>query len=153
LISKLIDVNIFAIYFVEDHPGFPYIKEVIDSGIVGEFQLLIPEILPFRAYWVHTTKWGIEKQISREIIFDFLKNYSNPKYVGLSRQNLIWAFKISAQLKHDIYDCYYLALAKQEKAEIILTTDTDFEKLCKKVDLGYENPIPLEILKKFSNKL
>ncbi len=151
MVVKLIDVNTFAIYFVENHPGFPFIKPKIEKGIVGEYQLMIPEILPFRAYWILTTKWAIEKHIAKEIIFDFLKNYSNPTYIGLNRQTLLEAFQLSNELHHDIYDCYYLALAKQEKADIILTTDTDFEKLCPKVDLGYDNPVPLDILKKFSS--
>jgi len=148
--KKLIDINFFSIYFVEDHPGFNFIKKIMDEGLTGVFKLIIPEILPFRAFWILTTKWGINKQLAKEIIFEFVKNYSNPIYVGLKRETIIEAFKYSNELKHDIYDCYYLALAKQENTTSILTTDTDFEKLCKKIGLKYENPIPHEILETFS---
>jgi predicted nucleic acid-binding protein len=72
-----------------------------------------------------------------------------PIYVGLKRGNIIQAFEYSNELNHDIYDCYYLALAKQKEANSILTTDTDFKGLCKKVGLHYEKPLPLEILRKF----
>ncbi len=148
--KKLIDINFFSIYFVEDHPGFTFVKKLMEEGLTGGFTLIIPEILPFRAFWILTTKWGINKQLAKDVILEFVQNYSIPKYVGLKRETIIEAFKYSNELKHDIYDCYYLALAKQEKATSILTTDTDFEKLCKKIDLNYENPIPLDILKKFS---
>ena len=147
---KLIDINFLSIFFVEDHPGFSYIKKLMDEGLTGAFKIIIPEILPFLAYWILTTKWGIDKQLTKEIIFEFVKNYSIPIYVGLKRETIIEAFKYSNELNHDIYDCYYLALAKQENVSSILTTDTDFDKLCKKIGLNYENPVPLDILKKFS---
>ena len=147
---KLIDINFLSIFFVEDHPGFSYIKKLMDEGLTGAFKIIIPEILPFRAFWILTTKWGIDKQLAKEIILEFVKNYSIPIYVGLKRETIIEAFKYSNELNHDIYDCYYLALAKQENATSILTTDTDFDKLCKKIGLNYENPVPLDILKKFS---
>ena len=117
---------------------------------LGLFKIIIPEILPFRAFWILTTKWGIEKKIAHEIIFEFVRNYSSPSYVGLKREGIIGAFKYSNEFNHDIYDCYYLALAKQENATSILTTDTDFDKLCKKIGIIYENPIPPDILKTFS---
>ena len=122
----------------------------MDKGLTGAFRIIIPEILPFRAFWILTTKWGIDKQLAKEIILEFVKNYSIPIYAGLKRETIIEAFKYSNDLNHDIYDCYYLALAKQENATSILTTDTDFDKLCKKIGLNYENPVPLDILKKFS---
>ncbi|MCK4381332.1 MAG: type II toxin-antitoxin system VapC family toxin [Candidatus Lokiarchaeota archaeon] len=147
---KLIDINFLSIFFVEDHPGFSYIKKLMDEGLTGAFKIIIPEILPFRAFWILTTKWGIDKQLAKEIIFEFVKNYSIPIYAGLKRDTIIEAFKYSNELNHDIYDCYYLALAKQENATSILTTDTDFDKLCKRIGLNYENPVPLDILKKFS---
>jgi len=147
---KLIDINFLSIYFVEDHPGFSYIKKLMDEGLTGAFKIIIPETLPFRAFWILTTKWGIDKQLAKGIILEFVKNYSIPIYAGLKRETIIEAFKYSNELNHDIYDCYYLALAKQEDATSILTTDTDFDKLCKKIGLNYENPIPLDILKKFS---
>ncbi len=148
--KKIIDLNFFSIYFVENHPGFKFVEKLMNEGLSGVFKIIIPDILPFRAFWILTTKWGIKKKIAKEIIFEFVSNYSSPSYVGLKRNAIISAFKYSNELNHDIYDCYYLALAKQENAESILTTDTDFDILCKKIGLSYENPIPLDILKSFS---
>ncbi|MHA1343870.1 MAG: type II toxin-antitoxin system VapC family toxin [Promethearchaeota archaeon] len=150
MIRKLLDINFFSIYFVRNHPGFRYIKKIMDEGLTGAFKILIPEILPFRAFWILTTKWNIEKQDAKKIIFDFVYNYSSPNYIGLKRKTVIEAFRYSYELNHDIYDCYYLALAKQENATSILTTDTDFMDLCEKMGLIYENPIPDDILKSFS---
>jgi len=150
MIRKLIDINFFSIYFVENHPGFSQVKTIIDEGLSGSYKIIIPEIVPFRAFYILTTKWGIAKNLAKEVISEFIKNYSIPVYAGLKRETIIEAFRYSNELKHDIYDCYYLALAKQEEASTILTTDTDFDKLCKKIGLIYENPIPTEILRKFS---
>ena len=71
-------------------------------------------------------------------------------YDLLERESIIQAFRYSDKLNHDIYDCFYLALAKQEVASSILTTDRDFNKLCRDIGLKYENPVPNKILKTFS---
>ena len=44
---KLIDINFLSIFFVEDHPGFSYIKKLMDEGLTGAFKIIIPEILIF----------------------------------------------------------------------------------------------------------
>jgi predicted nucleic acid-binding protein len=51
-----------------------------------------------------------------------------------------------------MFDCVYLALALQEKAKGIVTTDTDFERLCKRVGLEYVSPVPLKVLKRFKEQ-
>lgn len=147
--KKVIDLNFFSIYFVSNHPGYEYIKKIMDDGLNGSFKLIIPDYLPFRAYWILTTKWKIEKNDAKELIFDFISNYSSPDYRSLEREYIIRAFNYADELNHDIYDCFYLALAKQEEAPSILTTDTDFDKLCKKIGLFYENPVPMDVLKNF----
>ena len=151
MIKILIDLNAFSIFFVKNHPGYEFIKPKIEEGLKGKVSLIIPEILPFRAFWILTTKWRIEKKISFKLISDFIKNYSLPKYAGLSHNSIEKSFELSKELKHDIYDCYYLSIALQENAKRILTTDTGFEKICDKIEVDYENPVPLEILEKFQN--
>ena len=147
--KKVVDLNFFSIYFVNNHPGYEFIKKIMDDGLNGSFKLIIPEYLPFRAYWILSSKWKLQKKEVKGLINDFVNNYSGPDYIGLERESIIEAFRYSDELNHDIYDCFYLALAKQEMASSILTTDTDFEKLCKSIGLKYENPVPIEILKKF----
>lgn len=148
--KKVVDINCFSIYFVENHPGYAYVKKTLDECLRGDYKLVIPEILPFRAFWVLTTKWGIPKDIAKTVTREFVQNYSSPVYVGLTREGIKKAFEYSNLLNHDIYDCYYLSLAKQEEAIAILTTDSDFLKLCEKVGLHYENPVPIDVLKEFS---
>nr|MDO8083766.1 PIN domain-containing protein [Candidatus Sigynarchaeum springense] len=130
--KKVIDINCFSIYFVKNHPGYKFVKSVMDAGLRGEFNLMIPEFLPFRAFWVLTTKWQIARPDAAAVISEFLRSYSSPIYAGLARESAIKAFDYAAAFNHDIYDCYYLALAMQEGAAAIITTDRDFESCARK---------------------
>lgn len=149
--KRVLDVNALAIFLVEDHPGNQYVSPVIDEGLRGAFTPLIMDILPFRAYWVMTKKWGCAKKESAEAIKHFVKEYERPQYCCLSKQTITESFKLAGELKHDVFDCVYLALALQEGAKAIITTDTDFERLCKRLRLNYVNPVPTAILKRFKN--
>lgn len=62
------------------------------------------------------------------------------------------SFKLAEKLKHDMFNCVYLAFALQEDAKAIITTDTDFERLCKYAGLEYVNPVPLQVLKRFKEE-
>jgi len=75
-----------------------------------------------------------------------------PRYPSLSRETILEGFRLAKDLKHDVFDCMYLALALQEKAAGVVTTDTDFEKLCNHVGLKYINPVPKEVLKRFKEQ-
>ncbi|MCD6510736.1 MAG: type II toxin-antitoxin system VapC family toxin [Thermoprotei archaeon] len=147
--KKIWDVNVLAIFLVEDHPGNKYVSPTVEEGLRGAYIPILLDILPIRAYWILEKKWGINKKEAALAILDFLKKYDTPQFVPIRKEMILEAFKLSKELKHDVYDCIYLALAKQEKASTIITTDTDFEKLCQRTGLKYENPVPLEILKQF----
>lgn len=147
--KRLLDVNALAIFLVEDHPGNQYVSPLIEEGLRGAFIPLIIDILPIRAYWVMTKKWGCIKKESTEAIKHFVKEYDRPQYCCLTRQTITESFKLAEKLKHDVFDCVYLSLALQEGASAIITTDTDFEKLCKRVNLNYINPVPTDVLKRF----
>lgn len=73
----------------------------------------------------------------------------------VTRSAIIKAFELAKNLKHDIYDCYYLSGAIASNCNSIITTDTDFEKQCKKlteiadISIIYENPVPKNILEDF----
>jgi len=146
---KLIDVNVFVINLVEDHPGYDYVSPMMEEGVHGRFQLVILDTIPFRAFWIMTKLWGIPKSPCHRVILDFLEAYSGFEYVGLSRESIIGAFHLSNELGHDVYDCYYLSGALQEGATVIITTDTDFDKLCSAIGIRYENSVPTDILKRF----
>ncbi len=147
--SKVIDINIFSMFLVEDHPAHSYVKDVIMHGLKGHFRPVILDIMPIRAHWLMTTKWNIDKDESSNAIRSFLKKYNQPVYVGMTRKSIDHAFQLSKELRHDVYDCCYLALAIQEEAAGIVTTDSDFESLCKKKHLAYENPVPKKVLEEF----
>lgn len=68
----------------------------------------------------------------------------------MNKQDVLEAFRKAEAIKHDVYDITYIVLAKKTNATGIITTDTDFKDLCKNENLQYINPVPKEILKKFS---
>ena len=146
--SKLIDLNILAIFLVEDHPGHRHVDPAISSGLAGEYRLLMPDQLPLRARWVLTKRWGIDRMEADRAVEDFLQ-HRRVRYIGASRTTLQKAFELAKALRHDVYDTFYLALAMDHGATALITTDRDFRTLCKRVDLEYENPVPDEVLRRF----
>jgi len=148
---KVWDVNILAIYLVEDHPGNKYVTPIVEGGLKGEYIPVLIDILPIRAYWIMEKKWKINKEEAAASIIDFLEKHENLLITKLTKETILNAFELSKKLKHDIYDVIYISVAKFTNATTIITTDTDFKKLCKKTNLKYENPIPPKILKQFQS--
>lgn len=147
--KRIWDVNVLAIYLVSDHPGNEYVSPIVEEGLGGAYTPLILDILPVRAYWIMTERWGCDKGESAKAVRYFLENYDRPHYFCLQRQTLARSFELSEKLGHSVYDCVYLAAAMQENASAILTTDTDFERICESLNLQYINPVPKEVLRRF----
>ena len=147
--KRVFDLNILAVFLVKGHPGFEYVSPLVEDGLKGAYIPVIMDFLPMRAYWIMTKRWGLPEKTSAASIEYFLKTYDSPRYPSLSRETILEGFRLAEDLKHDVFDCMYLALALQEKAAAIVTTDTDFEKLCNQVNLKYINPVPRETLKRF----
>lgn len=147
--KKVWDVNILAIFLVEDHPGHDYVAPIVEAGLRGDYVPVILDITPIRAYWIMERRWGITRRDAGKAIMEFIRMYDAPLYVPLKRETMLRSFDLAFSLKHDVYDCVYLAVALQEGASSIITTDTNFEELCKATGIGYENPVPADILKKF----
>jgi len=150
--KKVLDVNILAVFLVRDHPGNEYVSSVVEEGLRGAFIPVILDILPVRAFWIMTKKWGCPEKESAEAIEHFVEAYDRPRYSSLQRKTILESFRLAEELKHDMFDCVYLAFALQEGANAIITTDTDFEQLCKHVGLEYVNPVPEEVLKHFKEQ-
>jgi predicted nucleic acid-binding protein len=150
--KRVFDLSILTVYLVRGHPGFECVAPVVEEGLLGAYIPVIPDFLPMRAYWILTKRWGLPKEECVFSIEQFLKTYTSPHYAGLSRDAILKGFQLANELKHDVYDCMYLALALQEKATGIVTADTDFEKLCKHAGLRYINPVPKEVLKRFKEQ-
>lgn len=150
--KRVFDLSVLAVYLVKGHPGYERVFPVVSEGLMGAYIPVIPDFLPTRAYWIMTRRWGLPEDECAASIEEFLKTYMTPCYPGLSRETILKGFQLAGELRHDVFDCMYLALALQEKAAGIVTTDTDFEKLCKHVGLGYYNPVPKEVLKRFKEQ-
>jgi predicted nucleic acid-binding protein len=147
--KRVLDVNMLAVFLVEDHPGHQYVAPIVEEGLIGAYVPLILDVLPLRAYWVMTRRWGCRERESAQAIRYFLNEYERPQYPSLRKLTIEKSFRLAEELKHDVFDCAYLALALQEEATSIITTDTDFERLCKRQGLEYHNPVPANMLKRF----
>ena len=150
--KRVFDLNILAVYLVQGHPGFEFVSQVVEEGLRGTYIPLIMDFLPMRAYWIMTQRWSLPQKDCAASIEYFLKTYDMPRYPSLSRETILEGFRLAKDLKHDVFDCMYLALALQEKAAGVITTDTDFEKLCNQIGLKYINPVPKEVLKRFKEQ-
>jgi len=144
----VIDINVAAIYLVENHPGNKYVTELLDHAIENKIKLIIFDFLPFRVFWILTTKWRIPKTEAERAI-QSLMTIPTLDLICLEKEDILSAFKLAKILQHDIYDVVYIVLAKKSSANGIITTDTDFEVLCSKVNLEYVNPVPKHVLKQF----
>jgi len=149
---RVLDVNVLAIFLVKDHPGNDYVSSIVEEGLRGAYVPLVMDILPVRAYWIMTRRWRCPEKESADAIKHFIKAYDRPQYSSLNKDTLLESFRMAEELKHDVFDCVYLAFAMQERANAIITTDTDFERLCKLVRLEYINPVPSEVLKRFKEQ-
>lgn len=150
--KKVLDVNALAIFLVKDHPGNEFVSPLIEAGLRGTYIPILMDILPIRAYWIMTKKWGCPKTESANAVKHFVEEYERVSYACLQRETIAESFELANKLRHDVFDCVYLAFALQEKANGIITTDTDFERLCNNVGLEYLNPIPKNILKRFKEQ-
>ena len=149
---KVLDVNILAIFLVKDHPGNKYVSSFVEEGLRGAYIPLLMDILPVRAYWIMTRRWRCPEKESAEAIKHFVKAYDRPQYPSLKKETIVESFRMADELRHNVFDCVYLAFALQERANAIMTTDMDFERLCKHAALAYVNPVPLEVLKHFKER-
>lgn len=145
----VVDINILAIYLVENHPGHLYVSNLIDSMISRGTKLVLFDFLPLRAYWIMTSKWKIPKNDAMESIISFLR-LPNIIFSCLEPKDFLDAFRLARELRHDVYDVIYIIFARKVMADGIITTDTDFEKLCNKTNIEYINPVPQKILRQFA---
>jgi len=145
----VVDVNALAIFLVQDHPGNPYITPELEKGLRGQFTPLILDIIPLRAYWIMTKKWRCDAEQSEKAIRHFLDAYPSVEYPSIEKKMIHDAFKLAGELPHDVFDTLYLAAAVRLGASGIMTTDTDFRKLCPRKNLRYLNPVPARVLEKF----
>lgn len=145
----LVDVNAAAIRLVDDHPGYPYISEALDPALAGEDTLLMFGYLPLRIQWI-LEDLGFDTVSARNAVSSLLQYPI--EFVHVGADTVLSAYDVSASKNHDVYDCFYLALARQADATALVTTDRDFEPLCADEPFEYVNPVPPEVLDRFHDQ-
>ncbi|MFC4543268.1 type II toxin-antitoxin system VapC family toxin [Halosolutus amylolyticus] len=140
------DLNALAIQLIDDHPGHPYIADHLVPALQGERTLLMFGYLPLRVQWV-LEDLDVPTVDARNAVSSLLQYPMEP--VDVTPQTILDAYEISAAKNHDVYDCFYVAVAREADADVLLTTDRDFETLCADEPFEYRNPVPDEILSEF----
>lgn len=140
------DVNALAILLIEDHPGHPYLTERLQPALRGEDTLLLFGYLPLRVQWV-LEDLGLPTVDARNAIRSLLQYPVEAIDVG--PETVLAAYDISAEKNHDVYDSFYLAIARAAGADRLVTTDRDFEALCTDEAFEYDNPVPESVLTEF----
>lgn len=140
------DINALAIQLVDDHPGHPYVAEQLVPALHGEQTLLLFGYLPLRVQWV-LEDMGIPTVEARNAVTSLLQYPM--EVVNVGPETILDAYDISATKNHDVYDCFYLALARAADADRLVTTDRDFESLCVDEPFEYANPVPEDVLSEF----
>jgi predicted nucleic acid-binding protein len=147
-VRVLPDVNALAIQLVEDHPGHEYVAERLVPALGGERTLLVFGYLPLRVQWV-LEEMGFDTVEARNAVSSLLQYPITS--VEATPETVLEAYGISAEKNHDVYDCFYVALARAVEADQIVTTDRDFERLCADEPFESVNPVPEDVLSAFED--
>lgn len=140
------DINALSIQLVDDHPGHEYVASELVPALEGERTLLMFGYLPLRVQWV-LEDLGFETVEARNAVSSLLQYPMES--TAVDRRTVLDAYEISAEKNHDVYDCFYIALARQADADRLVTTDRDFESLCADESFEYANPVPETVLSEF----
>lgn len=140
------DLNAVSIQLVEDHPGHEYIANELGPALRGEQALLLFGYLPLRVQWV-LEDLGFSTIEARNAVSSLLQHPMESPTV--TPKTILHAYEISSEKGHDVYDCFYVALAREADADTLLTTDRDFEALCAGEPFEYVNPVPEDVLTEF----
>jgi hypothetical protein len=97
-----------------------------------------------------THPWGCDTTQSERALRHFLGAYPLVEFCPLTKNVMHRAFDLARELHHDPFDSIYLAGALEYRASGILTTDTDFRRLCHSKNLDYVNAVPARVLEKFA---
>jgi predicted nucleic acid-binding protein len=131
---------------VDDHPGHPYVAEELVPALTGDDTLLMFGYLPLRIQWV-LEDLEFDTVDARNAVSSLVQYPM--EFVDVDDETILSAYECSAEKNHGVYGCFYVALARQANADVLLTTDRDFEALCESEYFEYVNPVPEEVLKNF----
>ncbi|WP_123538227.1 type II toxin-antitoxin system VapC family toxin [Halosimplex salinum] len=140
------DLNALSIQLIDDHPGHQYVAEQLVPALRGEQTLLMFGYLPLRVQWV-LEDLDFETVEARNAVSSLLQYPMES--LDVTPETVLHAYEISAEKNHDVYDCFYVALAREADADRLLTTDRDFADLCADEPFEYSNPVPEAVLSEF----
>lgn len=140
------DVNALSIQLVDDHPGHPYVSDELVPALSGTDTLVVFGYLPLRVQWI-LEDLGFESVEARNAVSSLL-DYPM-EFVDVDADTIRDAYAVSAEKNHDVYDSFYVALARTAAVDVLCTTDTDFEDLCEEEAFEYRNPVPEDVLETF----
>lgn len=143
-VKILTDVNVLAIGLTEDHPAHDHVWPWIRDALDGPNVLLVFDYYPLRAQDIMTHEFGVDETDARNAVQSLVQ--SPARLVGATDGAMLEAYEISAERNHDVYDSFIVALAREHDADLLVTTDTDFETLCADEEVTYRNPVPLDEL-------
>jgi len=145
---KFVDVNAIAVFLDESHVGHSYVRSALGPGLEGTFQLVLASYLLLRARWVLVSEWGVRGSDADRAV-EALARLRFPRYVDGDGRVVVRAIGLSRELRHDVYDCFLVALAEKGEATHLITTDVGLRRVCEKVGVHYENPVPRKVLAEF----
>ena len=140
------DLNALSIQLVDDHPGHPYVANELVPALTGGDTLVAFGYLPLRIQWV-LEDLGFETYEARNAVSSLLQYPL--EFVDVDDETILEAYEISAEKNHDVYDCFYVSLARRADIDALVTTDRDFERLCADEPFEYLNPVPDDVLEQF----
>ena len=145
---KFVDVNAIEVFLDESHAGHPYVRSALRQGLEGTFQIVLASYLLLRARWVLVSQWGVPGPDADRAVAA-LARLRFPRYVDGDGAVVVRAIELSRELPHDVYDCFMVALAENGEATHLVTTDAGLRRVCEKVGIRYENPVPRKVLAQF----
>ena len=140
------DLNALSIQLVDDHPGHPYVSDELVPALAGDDTLVVFGYLPLRVQWI-LEDIGFDPVDARNAVSSLLQYPM--EFVDVDDATILAAYELSAEKNHDVYDCFYLALARATDVDALVTTDRDFDRLCESEEFEYVNPVPEEVLEEF----
>ena len=141
-VTVLTDVNILAIGLTDDHPAYNEVYPWIEDALDGPNALLVFDYYPLQVQYIMTQQFGVEPVDARNAVQSLVQ--SPARVISATDTTVLDAYDISVEKNHDVYDAFLLALARSYDADYLLTTDADFDDLCKTEDVTYQNPIAKE---------
>jgi predicted nucleic acid-binding protein len=145
---KFVDVNAIAVFLDESHVGHRYLRAALRPGMEGAFKLVLASYLLLRARWILVSQWGVPGSHADRAVGG-LARLRFPEYVDGDGGVVVRAIELSGEFSHDVYDCFLLALAEKGEATHFVTTDVGVRRVCEKIGIRYENPVPRGILAQF----